>query len=258
MSFAKEVWETLSGVDCSGRIEKKMDLSYLSWSWAWATLMEHYPESEYTFEEDKAFPDGTVEVAVNITIREGDKSLSRRMWLPVMNHKNASVPNPSSRQRSDSRMRCLTKCLALFGLGHYIYAGEDLPSAEKDKQENRPYTDAQREAYMSFLDNDDATGFVAWLSSLPDETKIALHNSFDKKQITKGKALARELEAKGVSLWADIEQEVSDAIIEENGHDILVATNELNQLEKKYLAYRLGKEKMEKINALIQEAKAAA
>ena len=30
-------------------------------------------------------------------------------------------------------MRCLVKCLAMFGLGHYIYAGEDLPSAEADK-----------------------------------------------------------------------------------------------------------------------------
>ena len=27
-------------------------------------------------------------------------------------------------------MRCLTKNLAMFGLGHYIYAGEDLPEAE--------------------------------------------------------------------------------------------------------------------------------
>ena len=29
-------------------------------------------------------------------------------------------------------MRCLTKCLAMFGLGLYIYAGEDLPTIETD------------------------------------------------------------------------------------------------------------------------------
>ena len=29
-------------------------------------------------------------------------------------------------------MRCLVKCLAMFGLGHYIYAGEDLPSADEE------------------------------------------------------------------------------------------------------------------------------
>jgi len=33
-------------------------------------------------------------------------------------------------------MRCLTKCLALFGLGHYIYAGEDVPgNVEPEKKE---------------------------------------------------------------------------------------------------------------------------
>jgi hypothetical protein len=27
-------------------------------------------------------------------------------------------------------MRCLTKCISLFGIGLYIYAGEDLPNEE--------------------------------------------------------------------------------------------------------------------------------
>ena len=32
-------------------------------------------------------------------------------------------------------MRCLTKNLAMFGLGLYIYAGEDLPAEEKASAE---------------------------------------------------------------------------------------------------------------------------
>ena len=32
----------------------------------------------------------------------------------------------------------MVKCLALFGLGLYIYAGEDLPSAEKDTPKSTP------------------------------------------------------------------------------------------------------------------------
>jgi hypothetical protein len=31
-----------------------------------------------------------------------------------------------------SMMRCLTKNLAMFGLGSYIYAGEDLPMVETE------------------------------------------------------------------------------------------------------------------------------
>ena len=32
-----------------------------------------------------------------------------------------------------SIMRCLVKCIAMFGLGLYIYTGEDLPTIEEEK-----------------------------------------------------------------------------------------------------------------------------
>jgi len=52
------------------------------------------------------------------------------MWLPVMDNRNNSIQNPTSRAISDQKMRCLVKAIAMHGLGHYIYAGEDLPKAE--------------------------------------------------------------------------------------------------------------------------------
>ena len=123
------IWATLSQVDVSDRIEKKQNLSFLSWSWAWGTLMEHYPQAEYTFQEPEIAADGSVMVFCTVTI----DGLSRQMWLPVMDFKNRAIPSPNAFQINTARMRCLVKCLAMFGLGHYIYAGEDLPSAEADK-----------------------------------------------------------------------------------------------------------------------------
>jgi hypothetical protein len=124
------IWATLSQVDVSGRIEKKQNLSFLSWSWAWGTLMEHYPQAEYSFQEPaESQRDGSVMVYCTVTI----DGLSRQMWLPVMDFKNQAISNPDAVQVNKARMRCLVKCLAMFGLGHYIYAGEDLPSAEADK-----------------------------------------------------------------------------------------------------------------------------
>ena len=124
------IWATLSQVDVSGRIEKKQNLSFLSWSWAWGTLMEHYPQAEYSFQEPAgAQKDGSVMVYCTVTI----DGLSRQMWLPVMDFKNQAISNPDAVQVNKAKMRCLVKCLAMFGLGHYIYAGEDLPSAEADK-----------------------------------------------------------------------------------------------------------------------------
>ena len=145
----KEVWETLSKVDCSEHIEKKMNLSYLSWAWAWGVLMEHYADAQLTFQaftdqdgimrDAMFYPDGSASVHVTVSI--GD--LARSMWLPVMDYKNNAISNPSARQISDAKMRCLVKAIALFGLGHYIYAGEDLPIQDKkETKENSGSADA--------------------------------------------------------------------------------------------------------------------
>ena len=134
MSFAGDVWQTLSKIDCSKHVEKKQNLSYLSWAWAWGILMEEYPESEFEFLAPEERPDGTMQIWTKVTIRQGEHSLSRLMWLPVMDHRNKAIPHPDSFAINSSRMSCLTKCLAMFGLGHYIYAGEDLPNgAEEEK-----------------------------------------------------------------------------------------------------------------------------
>jgi hypothetical protein len=121
-------WATLSAIDCSDVVERKGNLSYLSWAWAWARLMEHYPEASYEVLPNETYPDGTVEVGILLQV-DGQK---RHMWLPVMDHRNNAIVSPNARDISDARMRCLVKAIALFGLGHYLYAGEDLPDAAKE------------------------------------------------------------------------------------------------------------------------------
>ena len=118
----EEIWNTLVKVDVSKHVEKKNGLSYLSWAWAWGVLMEYYPQAQYSFLDEKTYSDGTVAISCKVTI--GD--CWRVMWLPVMDYKNNAIRNPDARKISDTRMRCLVKCLAMFGLGHAIYAGEDV------------------------------------------------------------------------------------------------------------------------------------
>lgn len=66
---------------------------------------------------------GTGMVWVTVTLGER----SRTCFLPVMDHRNKPIQNPDAFQVNTAVMRCMTKCLAMFGLGLYIYAGEDLP-----------------------------------------------------------------------------------------------------------------------------------
>jgi hypothetical protein len=47
-----------------------------------------------------------------------------------MDNRNNAIVNPDARKISDAQMRCLAKCIATFGIGLYIYAGEDLPEED--------------------------------------------------------------------------------------------------------------------------------
>jgi len=149
-----DVWKTLSKVNCNDQKQTKNGLSYLSWAWAWGKLMEHYPDATYEFFNEAKDDFGHVEVWCKVQIGE----LQRLMWLPVMDYKNNAIKNPDLRKISDTRMRCLTKCIGMFGLGHYIYAGEDIPvgadteepeppnPAPKKKAEKKPALPAENKS----------------------------------------------------------------------------------------------------------------
>ena len=130
--MSKSIWETLSTIDCSEHIEKKGQFSYLAWTWAWAMVKDNYSDAEYVLEDDIVYPDGTMEVRVSVSIL----GLSHTMWLPVLDFKNKAIQNPNAFDINSARMRCLVKCLAMFGLGHYIYAGESLPAPPVASQED--------------------------------------------------------------------------------------------------------------------------
>lgn len=145
------VWADLSAINVNEHVQKKGQLSYLSWSWAWSTLMSKYPESYYVF-QDVRQDDGSVMVECTMTIHEGEEVATRSMWLPVMDHRNKAIVNPNARDISDARMRCLVKCLAMYGLGFYIYAGEDIPSAEKEEL-NKPIDQNQSKQLNEMIDH---------------------------------------------------------------------------------------------------------
>ncbi len=124
----KQIWNTLSKVNVNNHTEKVGKFTYLSWTWAIDTLMAHYPSSSWKFLDDLEHGDGSKEVRVELTIDENVYS----MWLAVMDYKNKAIPNPVSTEVANARMRCLTKAIAVAGLGFYIYQGEDLPKASEE------------------------------------------------------------------------------------------------------------------------------
>lgn len=123
------VWETLSSVNVNENKEDKNGLSYLSWAWAWGEVKNKYPDASYEVQDNVTYPDDTVEVRVSVTVMDQ----TYMMWLPVMDYRNKAIAGPTSRDISDARMRCLAKAIAMHGLGHYIYAGEDIPQSAPEE-----------------------------------------------------------------------------------------------------------------------------
>jgi len=163
----KDVWETLSKVDVSKHTEEKMKLTYLSWSRMWMLLCEHYPQAQYEFVDFdgvpyKTLPDGTAEVVTRIMIDD----LVREMRLPVMDYKNNPVVNPHARQVSDNAMRCLVKCVAMFGLGISVFTGmaeETLPDESIDEQPKGKKTPSKKaEPVKEEVVEEDAMGSKGW------------------------------------------------------------------------------------------------
>ena len=170
-----EYFNELYSLNVNENIEKKNGLSYLSWSWAVAEILKKYPDMTYeilrfennlpyTYDEKTGYM-----VFTKVTIA----GITREMWLPVMDGANKAmldhkytyqVKNYKTGELVEKEvqpatmfdvnktiMRCLTKNFAMFGLGLYIYAGEDLP----EEEQNRKITEEQIKQIQKLVTNID-------------------------------------------------------------------------------------------------------
>ena len=126
----KSVFESLSEINVNDKTEKKGNLTYLSWAWAWCEVKKLYPETYRTVYEtangvNYFTDDKTAWVKVGVTI----ENIEHIDYLPIMDFRNSSISidKISSFDVNKAIQRSTTKALALHGLGLYIYAGEDLP-----------------------------------------------------------------------------------------------------------------------------------
>lgn len=154
----QEIFEKLSKVNLKDKIKEKIGLKYLSWAHAWDVLKNEYPDSDLivatrkiTTEETRTITeDGVVKTFshsyetevpyftdgktcwVDVTVRIGEFQESEHFY-PVTNNKNLSVSynTITSTDVNKAIQRAFVKCCGRFGLGLYIYQGEDLPGSEK-------------------------------------------------------------------------------------------------------------------------------
>lgn len=130
MSEEQSPYNKLRAINVSDKIEKKGNLSYLSWAWAVDTLLQNDPNATWVYGEPISFGDTLM---VFCSVEAFGKVMTAQ--LPVMDHRNKAIANPDAFQVNVAMQRCLAKAIALHGIGLYIYNGEDLPEAPKMTRE---------------------------------------------------------------------------------------------------------------------------
>lgn len=153
-------FKKLFAINCNDKTEKKNNgsaqLTYLSWCYAWSEVKKEFPNANYEilkFGENKLPYVYDEKTGYMVFTRVEIEDVEHEMWLPVMDSANKAMKDePYKYQVKEYKygkwtgnyiektvepatmfdinktiMRCLTKNLAMFGLGLYIYAGEDLP-----------------------------------------------------------------------------------------------------------------------------------
>ena len=128
-------------INVNDHVEKKGNLTYLSWAWAWAEVLKIDPGARWTAHEWDNSPvmylrNGTAMVKVSVEIA-GDM---KTCILPVMDNRNRAIVDPDAFAVNTATMRCLTKAIAMHGLALYIFAGEDLPEGEKHGEQQQVKT----------------------------------------------------------------------------------------------------------------------
>ena len=150
------MFNALSNLDLSDKCEKRESLIYVSWSNAWSEFKSAYPSATYRILKNEDglpyFSDPNLGIMVFTEVTVDD--ITHQMWLPVMDSKNKAMKlTPYNYQVWDNYkkayvektvqaasmfdinktlMRCLVKNLAMFGLGLYIFQGDDLPEKSAD------------------------------------------------------------------------------------------------------------------------------
>lgn len=155
-------FDILAAVNVNEHTEQKnaggVNLTYLSWAWAWAEVKKRFPDANYEIVKFEGLPyvyDSKTGYMVYTTVTID--AITHEMWLPVMDGNNKAMKDEPYKivtkygkeiqvaaatmfDINKTIMRCLTKNLAMFGLGLYIYAGEDLPEDSDAEVQEQPKT----------------------------------------------------------------------------------------------------------------------
>lgn len=159
--MSKSKFQKLYELDVNHKTESKNKLKYLSWAFAWAEFKRVFPDATYAVDHYDGCPylcDNNLGYLVSTKITADGEVIP--MSLPVMDGANNAMKSVRYSYKvkewvdrrftgnyvdkfvepatmfdiNKTMMRCLVKNMAMFGLGLYIYAREDIPSVDNSEE----------------------------------------------------------------------------------------------------------------------------
>lgn len=254
-------FEELNKISVNEHTENKNGLTYLSWTWAWSEIKKHCPDATYEilkFENNLpyVYDENTgYMVFTKVTI----DNQTYEMWLPVMDGNNKAMLNHSYTYKvkeykngewtkqyieksvepatmfdiNKTIMRCLVKNIAMFGLGIYIYAGEDLPEGyeiSKEEAEKITITFGKHngKTLKEIVEQD--PNYLTWLINKED-TKQSLKEAISKLIYIPTEEESNEL----LSLLNDVNDLIMQTSIEREKLHKYFKVDNINKLNKKQM-----------------------
>lgn len=197
-------FEMLSKINVNKFVEKKNGLTYLSWAYAWSEVKSNCPDATYEIGETEY--DESLGFMCHTSVTIDGETLP--MWLPVMDGANKSMKKQAYKfttrygdkdvaaattfDINKTIMRCLVKNLAMFGLGIYIFAGDDIPTSEMQEEEVKPKQlvqlkkgDSNWTKVSAFIKSNKAKGLDALLEQLKTKYTIGSATKTDIQKLLK-------------------------------------------------------------------------
>ena len=133
-----ESFKKLSEVNVSELTKKKGKFDYLPWSVAIREVTKLYPDFTWDFKEWDGLPFLKTECGYFVGCSVVISGIERKSTLPVLDFKNQVCQAPKANDINKAQLRCLTKTIAMHGLGLDLWAGDD-PFPERNQEQINQY-----------------------------------------------------------------------------------------------------------------------
>lgn len=176
--------------------EKKGRFTYLSWPWAQQELLKRDPDAMWCVVDwPGGWPYIQTPAGAFVRVVVTFMGKTQEFTHPVLDDRNKAIQEPTAFDINTSIMRAFVKCAAVgFGLGLYIYSGDDLPAPHIDLEKATEIANRYREFLKADIEDDDrALGIWAiYLEHKDDEPLTgAIGDKMTKTQVRQMKEYIR-------------------------------------------------------------------